>query len=151
VNEVERAARQIEAVLAEMRQLSDQITTAYTSPEGRRAMQQSALLEYRCPKGCLLLHVWRSPAGLMFYQPPYKLSPSLNEVRSSPSGRAKNTLDGERRWRATAGVLDEYRGWGPDTTLGLNCHHLNHHEKTDALLEAADAATPGTPTRRVLT
>ena len=44
------------------------IKAAYESHRAR--IKASLLLEYRCPqRGCLLLHVWRSPAGLMYYRP----------------------------------------------------------------------------------
>lgn len=126
------------------------IIAAFESAQGRRAAKAAALAEYRCPSGCLLLYVWRSPMGVLFYQPPYKLSAARNDAQSSPSGRAKNTRDGERRWNAQAGILDRLRSWESEVGLSLQCDHVQRHEPVDKLLTVMDAATPGHPTRRTL-
>lgn len=133
--------------------LGDEETTVRTAYEtATRAHIRAALVvEYRCRRrGCLLLHIWRSPQGLMFYQPPYKNSPRLNDATSSASGRAKNTVDGARRWRSRAGNLDRVRGWDVPMGLAVACDHVSQTVETDILLALADSARPGKETRRVL-
>ena len=113
-------------------------------PAARKHIRAATVLEYRCrTKGCLLLIAWRSPQGLLFYQPDYKLSPTMNTADSNESGRARNTLDGDRHWMPTAGSLDDFRGWGPTCALHMDCRHVRRPIPTDDLLAAAEAATPG--------
>lgn len=75
---------------------------AYEALRATERLSQHRLLTYRCAeRGCLLLDVVQlpEPVGRLFYQPAYKLSPVRNEESSSPEGRARNTVDGDRRWK----------------------------------------------------
>lgn len=127
----------------------------------RRQIRDAAVVEDFCSRGCLLLHVWRSPEGLLYYLPHFKQSPGLNEERSNAAGRARNTKDGNNHWNPKAGRLDDYRGWGPSigldpstglelsTGVELQCDHvLPAFVSFDELLKRADSTTPGKPTRR---
>lgn len=126
----------------------DAALATYSTPEGRRAVKAVALAEYRCAgHGCLLFHVWRSPAGVMFYRPPYKLSDARNETESSAEGRKANTYDGENHWRPNAGSLEVARGWDGHA-MPLQCDHVQLNVETARILEDADNATPGRPVRR---
>lgn len=124
------------------------VLMTYETPQGRAAVKACAVAEYRCAgRGCLLLHVWQSPAGPLFYRPAYKLSRDVNERESSPEGRAANTADGENHWRADAGHLAGARGW-PEHTMPLQCDHFRANVETAKILADADRATPGKPKRR---
>lgn len=86
-------------------------------------------ITYRCGvRWCLLLHVVETPAGIIIHRPRYRLSPTLNEARSNGPGRAKNTEDGDRRWRAatfpieTSGLKPSLPG---NVGLGLACDHID--------------------------
>lgn len=119
-----------------------------------RAWLRSALLvEYRCPnkKGCLLLHAWRQEFTY-YYVKDYRLSPRRAEERTVASARAKNTLDGDRHFRPRAGRLQDFRGWGENVGLDLQCDHLDPVvvRAGDILADAAKA-TRGHPFRRVIT
>lgn len=116
-----------------------------------RRLRGVLLVEYRCPKGCLLLHAWRSPAGVLGWRPPYRSSPALNAETSTAEGRASNTSDGERRWRGHAFNLDSARSW-EGHALPLTCDHTpaRFSVPTASVLADADAATPGRPTRRIV-
>ena len=135
--------------LAAAREREQLILSAYETTDPKR-IKVVALLEYRCRHGCLLLHVWRSPDGVLFYRPAYKLSPRFNAERSNAAGRARNTRDGGNHWNPVAGLLDDLRGWGPSAGLDLQCDHVDQTLPASDLLEEADAATPGRPTRRLI-
>lgn len=85
---------------------------------GRLPRQRA--LTYRCRNRarCLLLEVIPTPEGLLFHTPEYKLSRKLNEASSSESGRAKNTVDGQRHWRGHS-FFEESAGNCP-----VNCDHV---------------------------
>lgn len=67
--------------------------------------QSHRALVYRCPRRDALLEVYRTPRGAILYFPAYKQSRRVNDESSSPEGRAANTVDGDRRWKAHAGML----------------------------------------------
>lgn len=123
------------------------IAAAYESAD-RADVRAVAVVEYRCRQGCLLLHTWRSPTGLLYYQPAYRLSPERADAETVESARVKRTTDGYRRWRARGGVLEELRDWGDSVGLEFQCDHLKHYRSAPMILADADAAEPGKPTRR---
>lgn len=123
------------------------IALAYESAD-RKAIKAALLIEYRCSRGCLLLHVWQSPHGILYYIPPYKLSPKRTEQDTAPSARAKRTADGYRRWLGRGGNLDQLRGWGDEVGVALQCDHVRTVQPSTRALADADTATPGKPTRR---
>lgn len=137
---------ELAAVLADRRRQSDLIGAAYEAmkPKDRRA---AALAIWRCEqKGCTLLHVWRSPMGILFYQPRYTSSPGMNAESSTEAGRAKNTFDGDNHWKPTAGVLDHLRDWGKDAGLTVQCAHIPRQTIAEPdLFAVVDAGTPGNP------
>jgi hypothetical protein len=118
-------------------------------------LRKTLLVEYRCSnrRGCLLLHVWRGEGQrLFFYVPSYKNSPERNARESVESARQKNTLDGDRIWKPKAGSLEALPEWGSAIGIGLQCDHLLPVTRTPTqLIEDAGRATPGQPTRRVIT
>ena len=56
------------------------------------------LVTYRCRRGCTLLDIVQVPGMRIAHQNRYKLSDAVNEASSSASGRARNTVDGNRRY-----------------------------------------------------
>lgn len=96
---------------------------AYEAMKATGRLKHHRMLTYRCKtRGCVLLDVLQLPApvGMVFYQPNYKLSRSVNEAQSTPEGRARNTVDGDRRWKARAQVD------GTPINYSLVCDHLNN-------------------------
>lgn len=110
-------------------------------------LQSVMLVEYRCREGCLLLHIWQSPSGAMYYRPAGPL----------PKG---NGLGPNLRLPAHGSLLADFdtsgAGWGwdkPDVDvlgvhfdgLMLTCAHV--YGKFSASDFAADAlaAKPGKP------
>jgi hypothetical protein len=113
------------------------------------------LLDYRCPKGCLLLHVWDTPNARLYYPPRYQLSRATADAETVESARRKRTEDGERKWPAHGGSLDyllEFFADEPDSGgLPLNCHHLRRTAYCTELAADMRQARRGSPTRRRLT
>jgi len=133
----------------------DQIVSLYESVP-KAALRQVLVLEYRCPSGCLLLHAWRTPDGLMWYRPRNTLSPAVAEADLVEAARIKHTSDGERRWLASGGSLDELLDFfeldPSEGGLSLNCHHLrNVVVLCDRLASDTANVTPGQPTRSTIT
>ena len=87
---------------------------------------------YRCTHRCALARIYSTNAGVIVHRSRYKLSPKINEASSSPSGRTKNTEDGDRRWRATTYFLDQAGN------VTLDCDHLRQ-KVLDVDTVAADA------------
>ncbi|MFQ6483773.1 hypothetical protein [Brachybacterium epidermidis] len=88
---------------------------------------------FRCRKGCSMLEVYPTPRGVIVYRPRYRLSPTRNAEQSSAEGRAANTEDGDRRWKAHAGFLPtEWEGW----TMPLACDHAELSISADAISTA---------------
>jgi hypothetical protein len=136
------------------------------STKDRRAV---TLVAYVCAsqRGCALLTVWQAPNGRNWYTPRYVLSEEIAKIETAESARSKRTEDGQKRWRAMGGSLDELieftrdaitldeRGIGRDasTTVGLsvNCRHLRNLF-VSAREIAGDLATvmPGSRTRIIL-
>lgn len=93
---------------------------AYAALKATGKLSSHRLLTYRCERRCLLLDVINLPQGVVLHQPSYKLSPSINEVTSNESGRAKNTRDGARRWQAQTYFASEF------INAALVCDHLQY-------------------------
>jgi hypothetical protein len=135
---------------------SDHVVALYESTP-RSALLQVLVLEYRCPSSCLLLHAWRTPGGLMWYRPRNTLSHAVAESDLVEAARIKHTSDGERKWLATGGSLDEFLEFfadDPDAAgaLSMNCHHLrNVQVLCDRLARDTANVTPGQPTRATIT
>jgi hypothetical protein len=95
------------------------IKAAYEAHRAR--IKASLVLEYRCPqRGCLLLHVWLSPAGLMYYNPAPRL--------------------------LAAGLLEDADPSG----LPLECDHMRIYIARDVLGMVLEKVHPGTPVRHVI-
>lgn len=110
----------------------------YQALKKARRLKDVLMAEYRCSDGCLLLHLFQTPAGTAFYAPRYRLSPGVNAESSNESGRAANTEDGERKWKAHANLVSAA------ANFPLNCDHvLNHVIDMPAL-----SNTPGNPVRK---
>ena len=85
---------------------------------GRRSSHRA--LRYRCARNCTLLEVYRFPdLGLVLQQPRYKHSPRLNAESSNESGRAANTVDGDRRWKGRTYLIEAC------LNVVLECDHLH--------------------------
>lgn len=86
-------------------------------------------LTYRCDSGrCLLLDTVETPLGVLLHQKRYKYSEVENLARSNASGRARNTFDGDRKWKPSTFFLESSALGYPDDTpaprLGLSCDHV---------------------------
>jgi len=118
-----------------------------------KALRRVLLLDYRCPQGCLLLHVWQSPDGRMFYLPRHQLSTSKNTAETHELARQHRTEDGDRKWPARGGNFDDLLDFtraDPDVGLLLNCRHLRR-SVTVARVDADTSNTPGRSKPRVIT
>ena len=115
-----------------------------------RDRNQVLLAEYRCPKRCLLLHIWQSPVGRKYYQPPYRLSPEVTENETVDSARRKRTEDGYRKWRGRGGSIDELiefsEGLAPGMVgLNLTCDHIRAVLSAEQIAADIVAVHPGEP------
>lgn len=120
-----------------------------------KARREVLLAEYRCRERCLLLHIWQTPQGRNYYQPPYRLSPTVTDSETVESARAKRTVDGSRRWRERAGSLDELidfaDGLEPKSVgLTVTCDHVRETVAAEELADTVAHATPGRPAKVLL-
>lgn len=110
--------------LRRVRDEADQRTAlasaAYEALKGAGRLRAHRLLTYRCARRCLLVDVLNFPQGVVFHTPGYKLSPSVNTDTSNASGRAKNTIDGARRWKAHTYFAQEC------VNVTANCDHVQN-------------------------
>jgi hypothetical protein len=130
------------------------IAEIYHELAERNAVGSVLLLEYKCPKGCLMLHVFSTPDGRMYYAPRYRLSESQSLKQSDPVARERRTEDGVRKWLSRGGSFDKLLGFFSNTTqsggLTLTCDHLNKHVLTDQLAADIGGAAPGRPKKKRL-
>lgn len=118
------------------------------------ALSKVLLLDYRCPKTCLLLHVWQSPSGRLFYLPGYQLSRPKADAETAMAAREYRTTDGDRSWPARGGNLDDllhmFERTGTPIGLQLTCRHVRRVITAADLVDLLDGSRPGRPTRRTL-
>ena len=94
---------------------------------------QHRAVTFRCSRGCSMLEVYPTPRGIVIYRPRYRLSPERNAAQSNAEGRAANTEDGNRRWKAHAGFLPTgWEGW----TMPLACDHSEGGVTPDEITSA---------------
>ena len=108
--------------------------TLYRALLNNKQLNKLRRLTYRChARRDLLLDAVETPAGLLMHRPVYKNSPEVNARTSSPSGRAANTRDGDRRWKSHTGWYEQQvLSWPDDPdapspmVLGVEwkCDHL---------------------------
>lgn len=92
-------------------------------------LRERTLLEYRCDssrRGCLLLRVFETPVGPATYKPPVRFSPAKN-ANTHPAARAALTTDGDRRWEASADLLDVDPPAGTGVELWVSCDHVHQY------------------------
>ncbi|MGN7247093.1 hypothetical protein ACTHQ1_05080 [Janibacter anophelis] len=126
--------RALQAVFEDREERSRAGAAAYAALKKSGKLASHRVMSYRCAHRCLLLDVMEfpEPVGLIFHLPRYRLSPAVNDETSSPEGRAKNTEDGDRRWKAHTAA--------ETFAAALNCDHLHHlsirRERIQADLDA---------------
>jgi len=79
---------------------NEQAARAYAALQTSGKLRDHRMITYRCKRGCLLFDLVHVSAQMVAHHPRYRLSPRLNASTSSESGRAANTVDGDRRWKA---------------------------------------------------
>lgn len=113
---------------------------AMSAAELRRVL----LVEYRCARGCLLLHVFASPDGPRYYRPALRVSDSM---------RTRTGIAEPTRIPEAAGLLAELSSeqwvWGDaENAVHIGCRHCIGLRFPAASVKAdAAAATPGNPVR----
>jgi hypothetical protein len=123
--------------------VSDDAMVAY------RAMTQTQLrkvllVEYRCARDCLLLHVYASPRGPTYYRPALHVSKKMQfRTGMAEVGRIPET----------AGLLSDLSTdqfvWGDaSNSILIGCPHcIGVHFPAEVIKAAAGAATPGNPVK----
>jgi hypothetical protein len=147
VTEWESVWTDLNAAKANLDEWAEHAMTTFQD-QGAKGLRSVMVLEAYCDhkRSCPLLYVWKSQGSLLYYAPPYQLSPTRNDATSTSAGRAANTTNGEDQWRARAGLFEHLRGF-PAITLGCD-HVYRQYISPSDLLDLADAAKPGRPTRR---
>jgi len=95
-------------------------SAVYAALKATGRLRDQRIISYHCTtRHCLLLDVIQIPDQVVIHQPPYRLSPAVNTSTSNASGRAANTIDGERRWKAQT--------YDPSSAVNftLTCDHLH--------------------------
>ncbi|WP_142361432.1 hypothetical protein [Mycobacterium ostraviense] len=131
---------------------SDTVIRAYKAMKSSQ-LRHLLLVEYRCAKGCLLLHVWNTATGgAMYYRPPVRISQPMHERtgvvergRVPERGGAVADLDAGR-W---VWITDEQERNGVGVNwLLIGCSHCVGLRFPAATIKAdVDAATPGKPVK----
>lgn len=99
-----------------------------------RTVSKHALLTYRFQRcRCTVLHVIRTPNGVLLGFPRYKLSHRANLEASNEAGRANNTEDGDRHWKRHAGYFVS------DLNFELRCDHSRKTLNTNDIAAEIDA------------
>ncbi len=115
-----------------------ELAAAFYVMLGQRGQIRShRVLAYRCRSRCLLVDVLNTKHGLIVHLPRYKLSPAQNEASSTSSGRAANTEDGNRRWKAHTFFEADA------VNVAVTCDHIVHKLiDLDAIRSAIESDTP---------
>ncbi len=69
-------------------------------------MRNLRRIRYRCSDRCLLLDAVAVVDTILIHQKRYKHSDVVNQRRSSPAGRAKNTIDGDNHWKPSTYYIE---------------------------------------------
>ncbi len=108
------------------------------------ALRSVLLVEYRCARGCLLLHVFASPDGPRYYRPALRVSERMQfRTGMAEVGRVPES----------AGLLDDLESaqwvWGDaQNSVLLGCPHcIGVHFPAATVKADAAAATPGSPVK----
>lgn len=128
--------------------LGPQIIAAYKALKVTGTLPGVTLQRYQCKqRGCTLAVVFRLPAGIVAYTPPYRLSPGLTVRDTSESGRATNSLDGANHWPAHGYDLADMAAWEGVAAVPIQCAHKRDNLDPRGMLAAVEKVTPGKPTR----
>ena len=116
-------------------------------------LSRVTLHRYMCAaKGCQIATVFSAGGLVLCAVRDYKFSPGLNDARSVPEAREKNTLDGERHWPSHVYDVSDLASWGGAAGFDLVCRHYHGTVMADqvlALVEGIEPGHPGKPTRLV--
>lgn len=123
--------------LARLDARTDEANAFYVMLKRRGSLKDHRAVSYRCPKRCLLVDVLTTAGGLIVHVPAYKLSPVVNEQSSSESGRATNTTDGDRRWKAHTFPVSAA------INVTCTCDHLRNFVLDVSTIEADASARRG--------
>lgn len=105
--------------LAALDDANERAAAVYAALKAAGRVKDHRLIAYWCARRrCLLLDVLKIPGQVIIHSPPYRLSPGQNIEHSSEPGRAKNTRDGDRRWKGR--TYDA----GSALNFTLNCDHV---------------------------
>jgi len=91
-------------------------------------MRNLRRIRYWCSDRCLLLDAVAVVDTILIHQKRYKHSDVVNQRRSSPAGRAKNTTDGDNHWKPSTYFIEtsalNYPNDRPTPRLGVQCDHV---------------------------
>lgn len=120
-------AGDVQAMFRGMKNRQQSALAVHRSMVASGSLARHTRLEYRChDHGCCLARVFDTPKGPAVYKPSFRYSPERNE-NTAPTARQRETLDGERRWREQADLLDVDPPAGQGVEYWLNCDHLLNH------------------------
>lgn len=119
----------------------------YKALKATGRLNEYVLHRYRCRRGCTLAIVFAVPGSVVCYVPAYRYSRGLNEQVSTPAGRAKNALDGDRRWPEHAYDVPFLAGFGG---MGTTCPHYVGTIDCAKVLATVAGVIPGRPGRPTL-
>lgn len=125
-DELRALLREMDAGSDERRKLAQEF---YGALERHKQTTKRADVTYRCRRGCLLATVYQTAQGVVVHLPRHKYSPAYNEAVSNKDGRAKNTEDGGRRWKAQTYFLDQA------VNASVSCDHLLPHVLANERIE----------------
>ncbi|GAB3603280.1 hypothetical protein GCM10027586_06200 [Kineococcus gypseus] len=107
---------------------SAEIVALWQLVKEHKQLNDQLLAEWRCgAHRCLLAQVFEAQGQRLMVFTGYTLSPVINESTSSDSARAKNTRDGDKKWRSRGLVLDEEVAFATglqNVGYAVNCRHI---------------------------
>lgn len=134
------------SLLAEADDSKAAVEHAYQRLENAGLIARVVVHRYICRKrGCRLATVVRVQDRLIVRTEPYKFGPGLNEARSVPRARERNTLDGDRYWPGHTFDVFDLAGWGDQAGMDMNCRHGTRTIFANTIVETVGDARPGHP------
>lgn len=126
---------------------AEHVTSAIQALVNAGRLNKVTAHRYRCRRGCDVATVIVYAGRVLCRTRDYKMSRGLNEVRSVPEARSKNTLDGSRHWPGHDFDVTWLATWGPDARMTMDCRHQTHAERAVDVLALVEGVRPGHPGR----
>jgi len=135
----------LDQLIAAHDDLGEAQQTAYQMLERREALSKVTLHKYQCTRGCQIARVVQIGSTILCAVRDYKYSPGMNEARSVPEARRKNTLNGDDWWPGHVHDVTALARWGDAAGMDMICRHAHRTVLAKVVLATIEGVTPGHP------